>query len=323
MTTIMKRIIISALLTFAVMTVAAGNLSITVVQPEYDNLPEEARLALEAKLEQILTANNVIAGQSDRFAITAKFVVNQKDITPTTPARISEKLQVTILIGDAIDSKVFARTNMQVAGIGVTETKALIQAFQRIPTGSPAIKQLVEDASAQITDYYTNHCDLILQDAERLAKMQQYDEAIAKLSSVPDFCESCYTKCQDKAVALYQQKLDIDCTNYIREAETIWGLKHNYAQAQKAMDILLQVDPHAACVQDADSLIKAISATLRSQEAAAAAHQREIEQRNWEMKVQQYNDNLELRKQRMQILGNIGTELSKNLPTMIKAVKGW
>lgn len=319
----MKRIILSALLMITTVMASAGNMSITVVQPEYDNLPEEARLALESKLEQILTANNVVAGQSDRFVITAKYVVNQKDITPTAPARISEKLQVTILIGDAIDNKVFARTNMQVAGIGVTETKALIQAFQRIPTGSSAVKQLVEDASAQISDYYTNHCDRVVQDAERLVKMQQYDEAIAKLISVPDLSESCYDECQNKAVALYQQKIDIDCMSYIREAKTVWSLKHNYTQAQKAMDVLLQVDPHSSCIHEADSLVKAINATLRAQEQAAAEHQREIEQRNWEMKVQQYNDNLELRKQRMQILGNIGTELTKNLPSLIKAVKGW
>jgi len=320
---IMKRFLFSLLFIVAAITMMAGNLSITVAQPEYDNLPEEARLALETKLEQILDANNVTVGQSDRFVITSKFVVNQKDVTPTNPPRVSGKYQVTILIGDAIDNKVFSRTNLQVAGIGTTETKALIQAFQRIPTSSPAIKQLVADASAQISDYYTNHCDRVVQDAERFVKMQQYEEAIAKLISVPDLCESCYDVCQNKAVALYQQKIDIDCMYYIREAKTVWSLKHNYTQAQKAMDVLLQVDPHSSCIHEADSLVKAINATLRAQEQAAVEHQREVEQRNWEMKVQQYNDNLELRKQRMQIIGNIGIELSKNLPTMIKAVKGW
>lgn len=184
--------------------VAEDNISITVYQPQYEHIPVEAQRVIESKLGQILTTNGVMSGMSDRFVITAKVTIMKRDVMPTNPVKISEKMDVTIIIGDAVDDQVFGRTTLSVTGIGVTEAKAQIQAYQRMASQNAQIQLLVTSAKQNIVDYYTNHCSDVLTEAERMAKMDQLDEALQKLLIVPQQCHDCYVKAQKKALTLYQ-----------------------------------------------------------------------------------------------------------------------
>ena len=65
---------------------------------------------LESKLQSVISAN----GYSDfdgitRFVLAAKVIETHKDITPTTPSRISVELEVYLKTGDIVDNKVYGR----------------------------------------------------------------------------------------------------------------------------------------------------------------------------------------------------------------------
>lgn len=333
----MKKTLLFCIVLFVAMgSFAQENaLSITVVQPECKNVPEEARASLENQLDRILTENGVISGMSDRFVISAKVTIVQRDIMPSNPPKVSEKVDVTIMIGDAIDNRVFGKTTISVNGIGVTETKAFVQAFQHISPNNGKVKQLVQTASTQIMDYYRNHCDDILAEADRLAKNNQYDEALTKLITIPEVCGECYSMAQTKAMALYQTKIDEESQSLFKQAQTAWAVHHDYRQAETAMAYLLQINPHSAVVAQADDLFQDIEKTLRTQEKAQekrrlekekeeAARQRKREKREWDLHVQQYKDNVELRKLRIDMFKEVGIAVGKGLPESItKIVRMW
>lgn len=310
-------------------------LSITALQPEYEHIPEEARLQLENRLEQILTDNGVTSGLSDRFVISAKVNITQRDVMPSNPPKISEKLEVTITIGDAVDNRVFGKTTIPVAGIGVSETKAQIQAYKRLSPQNEKIRLLVAEAKTRITDYYTNHCTDILTNADHKAQMGQRKEAIASLLAVPQECYDCYTQAQAKALALYQVEIDDEAQACLKQAQAAWNMKHNYEQAAKAYDYLLKINPHSNAVAQADALTKEIEKTLRAQERSIAAkkaaeeaeqkaHAKEVDEREWNLRVQQYNDNVQLRKQRMDMIREIGVAVGNHLPeTVNNVVRRW
>lgn len=323
----MKRFFIFFAACFIILVIASAQnnrLSITVCLPEYDNIPVEAHNCLEDKLGQLLTDNNVACGMSDRFVISAKINIIQRDIMPSTPVRISEKMNVTIIIGDAIENEVYGRTTISVIGIGVTEDKAYIQAFQRLSSNNPKIQTLITDAQNRIVDYYNNHCESIILEAERMANMNERKEAIAKLLAVPELCMECYNAAQNKAFELYKVAINDEARLMVKKAEAEWAIRHNYVQAQKALDYLLQVNPHSDEVDKADLLSKEIEKTLREQEAASTQHRKDVEKREWEMRVQQYNDNVALRKQRINMWKEIGVAIGNGLPQAItKVVKTW
>ena len=83
-------------------------LYISVVQPERSEISAEAGKQLERKMTQLLTANGISSQDANnRFVITAKVDITSKDIVASTPQRISEKMDITFLVGDVVENKVF------------------------------------------------------------------------------------------------------------------------------------------------------------------------------------------------------------------------
>jgi hypothetical protein len=107
-------------------------LYISVVQPERSDISAEAGKQLERKMTQLLTANGISSlDKNNRFVFTAKVDLTSKDIVATTPQRISEKLDLTLLVGDVVENKVFETITIPLIGIGINENKAFIAAINQ------------------------------------------------------------------------------------------------------------------------------------------------------------------------------------------------
>lgn len=280
----------------------AKRISISAVQPEYDNIPEAARANLETKMQRIISASGLGSNADTRFILTAKVDVIDKGVT--TSGMILQKMEVTFIIGDVIEEKIYGTNTVNIAGVGETEVKAYIKAFQNIRP----MNEFFMTAKDAIVDYYTNSCQTIITDANRMAKMQQYDDAITNLVTVPNVCEDCYNTCQDRAIEIYNEKVEVEVEAnraavdneglvLIKQARSAWMARQDYESAQKAMDLLAGVDPNASCSKDADALVDEISAKLRADEAKAEAKQEAREKAEaerakaeWEFKVRQYED---------------------------------
>lgn len=282
----------------------ADRISISAVIPDYKEIPTEALQNLEGKLQSLVTAQGNGDRQTDRLLITARVNVTSKDITQTAPPKVSMKMDITFIIGDVVEDKVYGTHTISAAGIGPNETKAYIQAFQRIKPNNPALQKFVGDTKQKILDYYNGNCQFIVSDAERKAQMGQYDEAIAQLVTVPSVCADCYATCQAKSLEVYEQrrqaeaaKLDKEGRELIRQARSAWSVKHDYECAQKALDLLAKVDPDAACVAEADKFVNEINAHLHKVEAQQAAAAAARAKQQWEFKMRQYEDNLADRRQ--------------------------
>ena len=282
----------------------ADRISISAVIPDYKDIPAEALQNLEGKLQSLVTAQGNADRQTDRFLITARVDVTNKDITQTAPPKVSMKMDITFIIGDVVEDKVYGTHTISTAGIGPNETKAYIQAFQRIKSNNPALQKFVGDTKQKILDYYNDNCQFIVSDAERKVQMGQYDEAIAQLVTVPTVCADCYTTCQAKSLEVYEQrrqaeaaKLDKEGRELIRQARSAWSVKHDYECAQKALDLLAKVDPDAACVAEADKFVTEINDHLRKVEARQAAAAAARAKQQWEFKMRQYEDNVADRRQ--------------------------
>lgn len=298
---------------------------IKAVQPQYDNIPEEARMLLENKMNKIILANGLSDnGIFERFVLTAKINIVSKDVTPTAPPKISQKMEVTFFVGDVIENKIYGSTSIMLAGIGENENKSFIQAFQRINAQNPKIQELLNNSKNRIIEYYSTNCNKILTEANVLKNSQKYDEAIAKLVSVPYVCEDCYNQANEKALEIYNEKINMDCLILIQQAKSAWLVKRDYACGDSALTILSQINPQASCVPQAQELIEQINTRLRDIEAAEAAWKRE----QWEWKKKQYEDKIAMEKQQQAdktmlwskaigAIENIGVAYGRNQPQTV------
>lgn len=276
-----------------------------------EKIPEEAARNIETKLQSALVQNGYADnGYTERFVLTAKVDITQKDVTSTTPARISEKMDITLMVGDVVENKLFASCTFQTAGIGTNENKAFINAFRSIKGDNPKIQQMLNEAKTKIVDYYTNQCPSIIQKANGLVAKQSYDEAIYLLTSVPDICSDCYTRCQRQAGTIYQQKIDNEATILLEKAKTAWTTNQNAQGANEVADIISKINPKSVNYNQVVSLRNTVNKKLQADA-----------KRDWDLKMKQYEDNQAFKRSLVDAAKAIGVAWGQNQPrTVYKTV---
>ena len=254
-------------------------------------IPQYAEKALTNKLQQVAAKNGVGGNAIEpRFVITANLIELTKDITPTAPPMIALTLSPTIYIGDAVTGTLYSSCEIEsVKGVGNTETKAYLNAIKNISVNHPAVVRCINEGKEKIIEYYNSQIDFLIAEAESLAQSQQFDEAMVKLAAVPDICKDAYMKAVGKIGEIYQQKIDLAGDVLYNEAYAQWNTAKTQESAEKVVELLAQINPLSAAAAKGRKLVKSVEAHY----AAIAARRREIEERNWAFKMQQYNDSRE------------------------------
>lgn len=265
-------------------------------------IPAEAASLLCGRMQRAIAANGFADNQATgRFALVAKCDVLEKDIAPTTPPRISQKLELSFVVVDLIENKVYGSCDMTISGIGTNETKAFGTAFQKVSAQNQQIKTLLADAKEKILDYYANSCPQIQTEAKTLASTGQFDKAIFSLMSVPAVCSECYNSSQQLAALIYQQKIDTECNRLLEQAKSEWASSQSEATAAEIAGILGQIDPRASGFEAAVEFRNSVSAKL-----AADA------QRQWEFEMKRYEDNQQFKRSIADACRSVGEIFAKN-----------
>ena len=255
------------------------------------NIPSYAISVVENKLSQIVAKQGLGSNAIDqRFVITANLVEVSKEITATAPPMVALKLTPTIYIGDIITGDLYASCELpEIKGVGNNETKAYLSAVKAIRTNNPAIVQCIEEGKTKIIEFYNSQIDFIMAEAESMVESQQYDEAMVKLAAVPKVCKEAYAKAYEKIGEVYQKKIDLEGDKLYNEANSTWNTAKNKESAEKVVELLAQINPLSAAAEKGRALVKKVE----SHYAELVARRREIEERNWAFKMQQYNDEQE------------------------------
>jgi hypothetical protein len=249
----------------------SGQIALSIWIPDDTELTVDAQRMLQNKVSQIASKQGIAADPGySRFVFTANVVIVEKYITPTAPPKHAYKMDVTFYIGDGFEGKSFSSCNTAVTGIGDNETKAFMDALKNIKVLNPDYKKFIELGKTKIIAYYNEKCDAIIRESQTLSAAQQYDEAIYRLTSIPEECKACYMKAMDAADAVYQQKIDRECKQILAEANALWNAEQNVTGAQKAGRALVRIDPNANCFSEANMLSKKI-----------AKHIEKLDERAW------------------------------------------
>lgn len=259
-----------------------GRIILNTHVPAQLQIPEEAKKLLETKLTQIATSSGMGGSTvNPRFIITASINIGTKDIIAGPPQMIAQNLEVTLYIGDALDNKIYSNKTIPLKGVGSNENKSFIDAIKKINPNHKEIAAFIEESKNKIISYYTDQCDATLQAINTLKNQGKYDEAIYKLSVVPEACQDCYFKCLDLMEVIYKEKINSDCKTKLKEAQSIWSADLSKQGAESALKVLSLISPQADCQSEISSFIKSVETKLKADEKA-----------QWEFAMKQYADNV-------------------------------
>lgn len=286
----------------------------TYVPEQIEGMPDIAMSSLENKLSQIASANGM-GGNSynSRFIITANVSVLSKDITPTAPPMHAYTLEVTFYIGDGIDGINFSSYSVNLKGVGKNETKAYIAALKNLKTNDSQYQSFIDKGKSRIIEYYNSRCDFILKEAQSLVSRNEFDAAIYTLTSVPEVCADCYGKCMDAVGPIYQKQIDRDCQLKLAEANAIWSANQDMNAANYAGEVLSGIEPQAACYNSALALTQKIASRVK-----------ELDKREWNFKLKQQQDNVNIKKATIDAAKAIGVAYGNGQPkSVVYNTRGW
>ena len=283
----MKKLIFLFLLTFVVLgnfKVSAqenDRIYISVYQPDKDEITSEASKHLTNKMKNLILAHGISdEDDNNRFVITSKILVTTKDIVPSTPQRISEKIEFTFMIGDVIENKVFESVSISTVGVDINETKAMINAIKKINIKNSQFESFISNAKKKIESYYTERCNQILTQARQSAANRDFDSAIYQLMQVPSICD-CAEECQNLEIELYQQRIDLNAEQLLNQAQSIWASSPTIDGASRAAEIIKQIPSGSSSQPKVELLISDIESKLK-----------EYQRKEWAFKIQKYKDNI-------------------------------
>ena len=282
------------------------------IPDQIEGITPAVKASLANKLSQIATANGLGGSSNSRFIMTTNISVLTKDITPTAPPMHAYTLEVTLYIGDGLDGTLFSSQSVTLKGVGTNETKAYIAALNGLKTKYPVYQTFIEKGKTKIMEYYNSKCDFILKDAQTMAAQNKFEDAIMKLTGVPEVCKACYDKAMDAVAPIYKKQIDRECKQRLMEATTAWNAAQDLSSAENAGGILSQIEPGAACYKEALALSSKIAQRVK-----------DLDQREWKYQMKQQQYNVDIQKATIKAARDIGVAYGNHQPSVQYKVYGW
>lgn len=305
-----------------------GRISIHAYVPESEEIPYESHKMLESKLSQIISANGIADNENVvRFVLTAKINVVSKDIVAGPPQRISQKLDITFILGDIDEDKVYSQQTISAIGIGQNLEKSYISAFKNINSKNPAIVAFVQEGKEKLLAYYQTHCNELIAKAKKQASQQNYEEALMLLTSIPSVCTSCFEESAQIATTIYTNMIEARGAEFLNQARATWANNPTREGAIEATRLLSQINFAASCQTQATSLLKEITVKMNEIDRREWEHQMQVyhdgierEKRQWTQNVREYEDNVQTQRMYLKAARDVAITYAKNQPKKVTRV---
>lgn len=279
-------------------TAEGGEICVGVVVPDKIADFDIAQTGkLRTKIEQICTKNGVSTTYNGNgFFVYPTLEIYEAEVVENGMQNIyTIKADLTLFVKH-LDGTIFASTTKTLRGSGNSLEKARTSVITNIEPANASYQQCILEGKTKIVSYYEQRCKELIVKAEGLNKQEQYEEAIALLMQIPDVV-SCYGTALEKASEIYSNYQDKLCAELTSAANAAIAVQ-NYA---KAAEYLTQINPNSSCYSFALTSFQKIEKKVN-----------ELEQRDWDFKMKQYDDRISLEKQRINAVKEVAKAYYSN-----------
>lgn len=210
-----------------------------------------------------------------QFYLTCKSDLLDKHIIPGAPTKYSQSIEMTFFVVDALAQRVFSTTTIEAKGVGNSERQAYTSSFKTFSPSNASVQKFLKEANGKILQYYDSQYRNIISAANALAGIYKYEEALFRLSTIPEACVG-YQEAVDAGLRIYKKYIDDRSRKALMKARTIWNAGQDAYAAAEAGQYIAEVDPDSDCYPEALALNQEIKERVKSD----IDYYRKIEQRD-------------------------------------------
>jgi hypothetical protein len=282
-----------------------GKIALSVVMPEnVDGLTISQLSKLESKITQITTKAGLSAsGYDQTFVIYPKFAVYETNVVEGGMQNITlVTAELSLFIMQVSNSLLFSSVSKSLKGSGKTAELAITNAISQIPVSDKAFATFVAEGKQKIIQYYEANCQDIIKKADTYIEMQQYEQALGLLMSIPEEISTCHNKVLAKSIVVFKAYQNQNCMKLLQQAKA----KSAAQDYDGALEILADIDPSSNCNKEQQTLIKSIEDKVS-----------EEMKKQWNFQQQKYNDAITLEQQRIEAVKKIAVAYYKSQPASV------
>ena len=263
------------------------NIKLTPFVPELEGVGQMGSQLLKDRLNSAITKIGFGGeGSNPRFIIGPSISILTSDVTSTAPTKYANTYEINFMVVDVISETIFASYKTEFKGVGDSPEKAFISGIRNISYETSEFMDFLKKSENKILAYFETNCSSLLIEAEAEAGIRNYDNAFALLNSVPKESASCFEQVQMKKMEYFQLSLNTNCNELLAKMKAELG-KYNDASGagfnSEAMGYYSMIDSKSECYNEAQEVYKTYTAALNP-----------TAKRDWEQKMVEYNDQIEL-----------------------------
>ncbi len=192
---------------------------------------------------------------STRFCLYP--VLSEEDciVSGSVPTMFTLKIDMSLYVADIFNGKVYATHTKSIRGVGKSKDSAYRNAISAISKNASAYDSFMAEIRDEIVAYYKSEGNSILRSAESCVAINDYEQAMFLLSSIPSSCDVLYEKAQSRLVDVYEKYLDYNGKVLLAKAKSVWAATQDRAGALEVMEIINGISPESDSFPDAEKFV--------------------------------------------------------------------
>lgn len=277
-----------------------NDITIGIVVPEQQKeMDANAFRLLATRLTAVMGANGVSSETNGTFIMYPVVnILDQKLVEGGLRNITMVEVELSLFVKQVVTHTLFGSCSKILKGNGRNLSDAIRNAFSGINMRDNVYSQFLTQTKEKIANYYLENKANLLSQAHQLAASQQYEQALALLTTFPLNLKGA-NEVQAAAIEIYKKYQNQVCAQMILKAEAAISLQ-NY---EEAASILASIDTESVCHSDALNLIKKIEDTIKADQKA----EQELEEKL-------LNKKISLEKKRIDAIKEIATAYLSNQP---------
>ncbi|MDH4462185.1 MAG: hypothetical protein QE277_12235 [Flectobacillus sp.] len=267
-----------------------NTLTIAVVMPNEASgeLNDIQLQRLQDKFVDVLTQKGIssLNIQNNLVLYPIIKIYDEQTINPGLQNITVISAEMSIYIKQLDNKVIFATLTKKLKGSGRTKELALSNLISNANFDDTNTSNFVDKVKEKALAYYKERCSIIIQQADQLTKMNQTQEALGLLLSIPSEVE-CYQQVQNKTIEVFHAYQNQTCNQLLLNAKA----KIANRQFEEGLSLIGMIDPTSVCKADALSTIQQVSQQVEGDN-----------KRKWDLLNKVFVDSAEIEKYRLTLM---------------------
>lgn len=245
-----------------------NNFTIGILLPDSNTKLNEIGISkLETKLVNFLNKSDVFSyGYNNDFVLYPIIDIAESGLVQGGLENLAvTKIEISFVIKQLSTGKTYGSVTKTYKGSGKNASQALANSFSQIISSDKILHSFLSESKNNIEQYYAENCSKIIQNANIVAKIGDYEQSISLLQSIPDVGNNCFENAQRTSISYYKQYQKKLCSNNIIKAKNEIAL-NNFENAAYYLEF---IDNESECFKEANNLINQISSKITKKENQA------------------------------------------------------